>query len=197
MQDSQPIVNEASEMSRTLPASETPFRRLPRINNAQLVAELDALGVYFLCGARAIVPTGRLTPDQLLAQLASSDEARVRLALIPLLLHRPDFAAYVRKAVQIAPDSQIFLKCYYTATFYLQRKYRLRLEKLMEKYRSLPDLFSEDLELHTVSDPDVGLRMLARRHALLSGKPINWLGTYEHAAQRWLRHKEKRQLWNI
>jgi hypothetical protein len=160
--------------------------------NARLVAALEALGVYFLRGADASAPTKHIAPNRLLAGLAASDEARVRLALIPLLLHRPDFAAYANADAALDPEAQVVLMCYYTAALYLQRKYRLRLEKLMGCYDPLPDLFSKALGLRPCTNPDDGLQALAQRHAILSGKPINWLGTYEHAAQRWLTSMERR-----
>jgi hypothetical protein len=51
---------------------------------AQLVAALDSLGVPFLRGASGSAVT--LEPVALLAALVASNEARLRLALIPLLL---------------------------------------------------------------------------------------------------------------
>ncbi len=33
-----------------------------------------------------------------------------------------------------------------------------------------------ELGLQPAADPDSGLSALAQRHAVLSGKPINWLG---------------------
>ncbi len=143
---------------------------------AQLVAELDALGVRLLQGAYATEAIGKIAPARLLALLASSDEARLRLAIIPLLLHRSDFATHIDGAVQVNASAQVVLKCYYTAARYLQQKYRLRLEAVTGRNAPLPDLFSLELGLQPAADPDSGLSALAQRHAVLSGKPINWLG---------------------
>lgn len=172
-----------------------PCSDVPDIN-ARLVAELDALGVHFLQGA-APAEAGRMTPGALLAALAASDEARLRLALIPLLLRRPEFTAYVRQAAPPDAAAQLVLTCYYTAALYLQQKYRPRLEKIVGHVPMLPDLFSAELGLPAAPNPDAGLQSLAQRHAALSGKAINWLGTYEHAAQRWLTHIERRQTWTL
>lgn len=158
---------------------------------AQLVAELDVLGVCFLQDGHATEATGKIAPARLLALLASSDEARLRLAIIPLLLHRPDFATHIDGAVQVNASAQVVLKCYYTAARYLQQKYRLRLEAVTGHNAPLPDLFSLELGLQPAADPDSGLSALAKRHAVLSGKSINWLGTYEHAARRWLTYMER------
>jgi hypothetical protein len=170
---------------------------LTRLDDEYLVAELEALGVHFLRSTHksAITASERIAPAMFIARLASSDDARLRLALIPLLLHRPDFAVYINTAIKINATAHIVLKCYYTAALFLQQKYRSRLEKLMGSYQTLPDLFSAELGLHAVSNPNVSLRLLAQRHAELSGKTINWLGTYEHAAQCWLKHMERRKLW--
>lgn len=37
--------------------------------------------------------------------------------------------------------------------------------------------------------------MLAERQRILSGRAINWLGTYEHGTLRLLTHEERRQAW--
>ena len=55
----------------------------------ELADALQVLGVRFLIGGKD-GPT-RLSPDRLIASLAGSDEARLRLALIPLFLEHPDF----------------------------------------------------------------------------------------------------------
>ena len=123
--------------------------------------------------------------------LASSEEARLRPAIIPLLLHRPDLATHLEDVAPLAASASLTLKCYATAAFYLQQKHRMRLEHLGELPARLPDLCSTDLGLAPCSDPDTGLSNLARRHAELSGKPINWLMTYEHAIRQWLTTLER------
>jgi hypothetical protein len=164
--------------------------------NERLVMELDGLGVKFLRASRraeGLPPgsSGGLTPAGLLNLLAASQEARLRLAIIPLLLHRPDFATALDEVEPLTASAGLTLWCYYTAAFYLQQKYRARLARLGAFHGRLPDLFSVDLGLTMCADPDIGLLNLARRHAELSGKPINWLGTYEHAARQWLAALER------
>jgi hypothetical protein len=63
-------------------------------------------------------------------------------------------------------------------------------QKYQPKSTSLPDHFSKDLNLDPVDDPDENLRALANRHKELSDSFVNWLGTYQHAAQVWLRGLE-------
>lgn len=188
------------EASASLPGK-TPYKTASypqSIDDAQLMAELETLGIHFLQSSSTVELATRIAPATLVARLASSNEARVRLALIPLLLHRPDFAAYLNAALQITDaTAQVFLKCYYTAALYLQQKYRQRLQKLTGQYTVLPDVFSAELGLRAVANPDDGLQLLAQRQAVLSGKRINWLGTYEHAAQRWLTSLEHKQKWRI
>jgi len=45
--------------------------------------------------------------------------------------------------------------------------------------------------LSVSDDLEENLRSLAKRHRELSAAPINWFGTYHHAAQRWLMQKGK------
>lgn len=65
---------------------------LVQLSPNQLVAELNRLDVYFLQDETAPVMTAPMPPATLIMQLATSDEARLRLALIPLLLRHPEFA---------------------------------------------------------------------------------------------------------
>jgi hypothetical protein len=168
-----------------------------RITNAQLAAELEKLGVYFLRSDNGAVADSPIAPETLMAGLAASDEARLRLAFIPLLLRHPIWAVYAEAARQQLPmTSQVVFKCYYTAAWLLQQKYQSRLVSFTDHWRLLPDLYSDDLALSRFTNPDEGLYQLAERHSLLSGRSINWLGTYEHAGQRWLTHMERRRIWN-
>ena len=161
---------------------------------SQLVAALDSLGVHFLRGASGAV--GAMQPTALLAALAASAEARIRLALIPLLLAHPEFSVHARTAVQqLPPDAAITFRCYYTAAHWLQIKYRARITVSLGVMQSVPDTFSAELNLPEFADPDAALQTLALRQQELTGLTLNWLGTYEHAAQSWLRFMEYDNRW--
>jgi len=146
----------------------------------QLANALHALGVNFIRGGKDTDVSLSSHPSRLIAALAQSDEARLRLSLIPLFLEHPEYASRVRAAAKkLEPSSQLTLECYYSAAVWLAKKYQLNI--------SLPDHFAKDLNLTPVDDPDKNLRALANRHAELSGSYVNWLGTYEHAADVWLK----------
>lgn len=168
------------------------------ITNAQLAAELTARDVHFLRSDPRACMTHRLAPSTLMAALVASNEARLRLALIPLLLRHPTFTKDADCARQVLLASgQVTFKCYYTAAQLLQQKHQPRLVALLGFYQPLPDLYGRELEILPLTSPDNGLHKLAERHRVLSGRPINWYGTYEHAVQRWLAHTEQRQRWNL
>jgi hypothetical protein len=67
--------------------------------------------------------------------------------------------------------------CFNAITVWLEKKYQL--------HKTLPDYFSQELNLNPVDDPEENLKALAKRHKELSGTRVNWLGTYLHAAQVW------------
>lgn len=161
---------------------------------SQLVDALDALGVPFLrggCGAAIEVE-----PGDLLAALATSSEARLRLALIPLLLAHPEFSAYAVAALQqLSPTAAVTLRCYYTAAVWLQGKHRAQITVALGHTHPLPDLFGAELEMATFTDPDAALYALALRQRELTGLTLNWLGTYEHAAQSWIRFMKYDNRW--
>lgn len=151
----------------------------------QLANALHVLGVNFIMGGNGNDGSLHKHPADLIAALAQSDEARLRLSLIPLFLEHPEYASRVRAvAKKLDPSAQLTLRCYYSASVWLTKKYQLNL--------SLPDHFSKDLNLMPVDDPDENLRMLAKRHAELSGSYVNWLATYQHAEQVWRKGFERR-----
>lgn len=155
-----------------------PMRQIPTTTGDQLANALHVLGVNFIMGGNGDDQSLHKHPADLIAALSQSDEARLRLSLIPLFLEHPEYAPRVRSvAKRLDPSTQLTLKCYYSAAVWLAKKYQLKI--------SLPDHFSKDLNLTPTDDPDENLRMLAKRHKELSGSLTNWLGTYEHAAQVW------------
>ena len=124
-----------------------------------LAETLDALEVPFIAGVSHLMTMQMPQPAVLMASLAASEEARLRLALIPLLLRHPEFALNAWAALrQMTPAVQTGFKCYYTAAVFLQQKYRERLNALLGDTEPLSDLFSTELGLLDCSNPDDSLR---------------------------------------
>ncbi len=162
----------------------------------QLLTELNTLGVHFVTGGSPTASTPALPPEELLAGLAQHPEARLRLALIPLLLHQPHLAAHIPPvAVRLPQPARNTLKLFYTAAMLLQRRHAARLQTLLGPHQSLPDLFSAELGLPATDNSQVQLKNLAARHQALTGLAANWLGTYTHAAERFLIRLEKEARW--
>lgn len=167
--------------------------RAAGITGTELVDALNQLDVPFLAGGSTGGGPHRVFPATLLAALAGSQEARLRLALIPLLLRHPEFDSSVDAALVEMPASAVVgFQCYFAAAVLLQRKYWERLQIFVTPMTPLSPHFFGELALEHHCDPEEGLKLLAERQALLSGQQINWRGTYEHAAQRFLTHMERR-----
>jgi hypothetical protein len=163
-------------------------------SGAQLASALHSLDVDFVLSDKETTSSLKRNPLRLIIALAESEEARLRLSLIPLFLRHPEYSKYVRSAAKAAsPAARLTLQCFYTAAVWLQRKYEQRLANVIGKKTTLPNLFGKDLMLSTQKNPDENLEFLARRHQELSKKHINWLGTYEHGAQRFMVHLEKQK----
>jgi hypothetical protein len=157
----------------------------------QLTNALYSLGVHFIMGGEGRDESLHKHPAQLIAALAESKEARLRLSLIPLLLEHPEFAPHaISAAKKLNPSARLLLQCYYTAAVCLGDKYRSRLDLLIGRKLSLPDHFSHELGMEITDDPEKNLKLLAQRHQVLSGAHVNWLGTYQHAAQVWIKGLE-------
>ena len=160
----------------------------------RLVAELERLGLRYLSRGPLPEPIAPLAPEALISGLAASPEARLRAALVPLFLWRPDYAgAALAVSEGLNDKARIKLLCYYSAAVALQRRY---VERGVEAHLGahgrapLPDLFASALGLPPMVDPTIRLSVVAERHAQLSGESINWLGTYENAASTFLRFAE-------
>jgi len=122
----------------------------------------------------------------------------MRLALIPLLLSRPDLADAVAEAVQLLPDFAAGqLRLYYTAATCLQEIYRPRLEGFLGICPQLPEMFSEELGVASITSPDLTLVKLGELHTELVGIKVNWVGTYHHGAKRLLKRLECEVAWGI
>lgn len=161
------------------------------VTGDQLANALRGLGVKFIMGGEGGDDSLRGQPARLIAALAESDEARLRLSLIPLFLEHPEFAAHVRSvAKDLGPSARLTLQCYYSAAVWLQQKHCRRLNALIGEQPPLPDHFWRELDLQNTNDAEKNLRLLAQRHRILSGAQVNWLGTYQHAAQVWIKGLE-------
>jgi len=160
------------------------MNRAAAITGDQLTNALHTLGVRFLMGGGHGDEALHKQPARLIAALAESKEARLRLSLIPLFLEHPEFSVHVRAVVKtLPPSARLTLQCYYSAAVRLRQKYQPR-------KKPLPDYFSKELKAPPAADPEESLRGLAKRHRELSGTQVNWLGTYQHAAQVWLKGLE-------
>ena len=161
-------------------------------SNSQLASALNRLGIEFLLLDLIQDEEMQVSPEELITGLSCSSEARLRLALIPLFLQHSRLASLMPTVIKKLPrNAQVTLQCYYCAAFYLQQKYARRLENLFGEQDALPPLFLEQIGLSLDGDTDANLRALAREQQIISGRLINWYGTYEHAAQRLLVHQER------
>lgn len=161
----------------------------------ELVGALDALEVPYLTGGVQDDVARALAPDALLEGLARASDARVRSALIPLLLRHPEFAAEAKRAAARLNDkseARATLECFYTAAMLLQKKYAARLRNLFGPQPTLPNLFGENLAVAITADVDAALTRLGARNAELRGLALNWVETYDHAARTWIEYVEWR-----
>jgi hypothetical protein len=165
-------------------------------SEAALAWQLEHLGLPFVGAASEDAPFSALSTEALIAALADSKEARLRMALIPLFVANPGYAYFVpRVRYRLVGQAKVTLVCYYTAAVLLQRKYAQRLARLGLDSTELPDLFSHALELLPSDDTDAQLVSLAEQQARMSGRSLNWYGTYVHAIERFIRRMELEAEW--
>ena len=161
-----------------------------------IVAELELLGIRYLSRrtpdqARRVRP-----PDVLLADLVQQPSARVRAAVIAVLLAHPEYAKAVPAALErIQLARQRTLQLFYTAAVLLQQEYAERLRHFAAGER-LPDLFAVDLGLPAAASPRERLIALGQRHRRQTRAIVNWVGTYENVVRSLLRSWDLEGQWN-
>ncbi|MBL8090811.1 MAG: hypothetical protein JNJ43_10810 [Anaerolineales bacterium] len=158
------------------------------ITDDDLVSELWAWDVRFLMG-ESFTDTPILSPKIFLQLLAQSPEARIRLSLIPLLLRHPDFANEAEMVDNeiLDPDAKLVFRFYYTASMLLQQMHKEILSRFLGNQMKIPDLFSKKLGINLPQNPHLAIINLSEHHKILSEQKINWLGTYQHATDVWLK----------
>lgn len=162
----------------------------------RIVAELELLGIRYLSRRTSDRAERVRPPDALLADLVRQPSARVRAAVIAVLLACPEYAADVPAALeQLRPAEQRTLRLFYTAAVLLQREYAEQL-RLFVAERWLPDWFAADLDLPDVASPRERLSALGQRHRQQTQADVNWVGTYENVVRCLLRSWELEVQWN-
>ena len=158
---------------------------------------LHDLGLNLLKGETSeTLHSIQLSAEDLLIGLAEHDDARLRMALIPLFLYRPEIADVVPDVLEdLKAPGRKTIKLFYTSAVILQEIHRERLREFVSSRKDLPDYFSEELGVAAVGNPQDRLRILGKRHKELTGKTANWWGTYQHAAKRLLSRLEKEAAW--
>lgn len=162
----------------------------------RLIGEMNRLGVHFVVGERIPTTIESLSVIELMAGLAAHKDARIRLALIPVLLQHPEYAAVAPESLALLDDSQkVIFKLYYTAAYLLQIAYDVELHVFTENYQEIQDYYSRDFKVSEEGPVQDRLRKLAKRHKEITKMSINWYGTYHHAAKRVLKRLEKEREW--
>jgi hypothetical protein len=164
----------------------------------KLVAELSLLGIRYLSRQSRYQASRVRSPEALLADLVRQPSARVRAAVIAVLLSRPGYAEGVPAALErLAPGERLTLQSFYVAAVLLQREYADRLRPLAgEHWQWLPDFLSKELGLPVEGAPRERLRLLDRELRHRTQAAVNWMGTYEQVVQKLLCDWEGKSRWN-
>ncbi len=168
----------------------------------KIVAELELLGLHYLSRQTAYRAECVRPAEVLLADVIQQPSARVRLALIALLLAHPELAEAVPAALQrLPPSAQLTLRIFYTAAVWLQRAFaeplraRLADPRVGGDWRWLPDWFSSELGLPADGTPQQQLARLGQEQRRRTQAAVNWTGTYDDLARRLLHQWELERRW--
>jgi hypothetical protein len=164
----------------------------------KLVAELELLGIRYLSRQLPYQAGKVRSPETLLADLVRQPSARVRAAVIAVLLAHPEYAEAVPAALgKLQSSERLILQGFYMAAVLLQQEHVHRLQPLLAaRWRWLPDLFSTEWGLPADGTPRGRLAALAREHRRRSQVTVNWVGTYEQVARQLLRQWKVQTQWN-
>jgi len=163
-----------------------------------IVAELEQLDIRYLSRQSSDAGVQARPPATLLADLMRQPSARVREAVIAVLLAHPAYAQAVPAALtQLSASEQLALRFFYSASVLLQRQYADALRPhVAERWQWLPDLFSQDLGLATQGTPQERLGRLGAAHRAHTRSAVNWTGTYDNVARKLLRRWSLEHRWN-
>lgn len=163
-----------------------------------LVVELAQNGVRYLACGSSDRPISTHDTKELLVCLVRQSNSRVRNAIIALLLIHPEYSRQIPVVLELLQEEdRSILQILYTAACFLQQKYRSRLKAICERnWQELPDLYSTEFIQTWKSSPDDNLKLLGSEHQRLSGKIVNWAGTYDHVAQQLIHQLELEARWN-
>ena len=167
----------------------------------RLVAELHKLGITYLSNRDVDFSGPPRSPAQMLASTIRQPGARVRNSVIAIFLLHPSYAAATPAALKLLEPfnerHRLALKLFYTAAVYLQREYSKELFPLLiEDWKWLPDLFSEELGIPPGLSPQDAIQHLGTRHQELTRSGINWTGTYKNVVHHLIRYKQRELQWN-
>ena len=102
-------------------------------------ANLMRSGGPVLDGWNPDAPRARLVTLAAFVGLARDPDARVALAVIPLLLIHPECAeAILQVAMHLEGDARLTFECYCTAAYWLQRRYNKPLADLLASQSPCP-----------------------------------------------------------
>lgn len=165
----------------------------------ELVAELELLGVRYL-SRQSSYQASRVRPSEaLLADLVRQRSARVRAAVIAVLLAHPEYADAVPEALEhLRPAERLTLQSFYAAAVLLQQEHAHRLRAFLgTRWRPLPNLREATPQLNLPDDgtPSERLAWLGREHQRWSGTMVNWAGSYEQVARRLMRRWDMERQW--
>jgi hypothetical protein len=164
----------------------------------QFVAELAQFGITYFSNRIPQLSNALHTPTQILAICVQQPSSRVRTAVIGLFLLHPEFSNLLPASLSLLSGEQHqLLRIFYTSAVYLQRLYQDQLLPIMPGgWEWLSDYFGPDLGILPDTSPREAIKLLGKKHQLLSRSATNWAGTYENAALHLIRYKQREQQWN-
>lgn len=199
-----PLRTAPTDPSETVADSELASNGAPGLGKLngeeQLVAELDLLGIHYLSRQTSYRATSVRAPAALLADLVQQPSARVRAAVIALLLSHPEYAEAVPAALErLGPEDRVLLQSFYMAAVLLQREHADRLRTfLASRWKWLPALpqAAAEFDLPIGGSPRESLAALGRQHRQKGRRTVNWVGTYEQVVGQLLRQWEAEARWS-
>lgn len=165
-----------------------------------VVAELGLLGIRYLSRNTAFQPDRVRPPEALMADLVRQPSARVRAAVIAVLLSHPAYAEAVPAALErLSSGERLTFQSFYAAAVLLQQEHADRLRPFVaRRWRWLPDpgRIAPGWASPTGGTPREKLTALGLEHRRRAREAVNWTGTYEQVVRQLLRQWELERRWN-
>jgi hypothetical protein len=175
------VINQSAQSLDLIPLATTRVEN-HKVQQEAVLTDLLKFGVRYLSQKFPAQFRQEQSADEFLAALVLQPDHRIRKAFIAVVLVHPEYAQCIPIALRrLNNRDQYIMKLLYTATVFLQQKYRGELGVFLGYIgQGLPDLYSSKLAIGLTNSLDENLKLVGIEYQLRTGEIIDWTDSCDH-----------------